>query len=250
MQEKKRMYVGIIMLTFLFLLTGCKLEKAKKDTETKADYYIGVVNDNAPYYYEEDGISKGYYADFIAALAKEESFTYKFVFVDASSYHENLSEKTIDGFIGDANVISGESVLASEPFYTSDICVLVPEGSDISNLKGVKDNKIASAADTKEEVFAKYLANRYKGQAVAFSSVKDALSDIKAQNSQVLIVDDLYYRQHTAEFKKWKVLKTSQRFQNEHRFFMQKDGKLQGVYSKGIKQLEAGGGLDNIFIKF
>lgn len=42
----------------------------KQEAETKVDYYIGVVDDNAPYYYEEDGLPKGYYADFVAAMAK------------------------------------------------------------------------------------------------------------------------------------------------------------------------------------
>lgn len=247
MQKKKRMSIGIVLLVFLFLLTGCMPGETKKETETKANYYIGVVNDNAPYYYEEDGAPKGYYADFIAALAKEESFTYKFVPIDVTSYNENLSQKSIDGFIGEANVVSGENILASKSFYTSDICVLTPKGSNISTLKQIKDNSIAASADTKEEVFAKYLANRYKGQAVSFLSIKEALSDIGAGNTQVLVADKEYYKQHKETFKGWKVLKTSHRFQNEHRLFMQKDGKLQKIYSKGIKTLETNGSLKDIF---
>lgn len=250
MQKKKRIYAGIIMLICLLFLAGCVPGGEKKEKETKADYYIGVVSDNAPYYYEEDGTPKGYYVDFIAGLAKQASFTYEFVAVDNSSYSENLSKKAIDGFIGEAEISSEDNIGASEPFYISDICVLVPEGSVISNLKGIKDNGIASVANTQEEVFAKYLANHYKGQSVAFTSVREALSDIEAGNAQVLVVDEPYYKQHTAEFKNWKVLKASSRFQNKHRFFMQKNGKLQKVYSKGIKGLEANDGLKKIFTEF
>lgn len=247
MRKKKRIPVSIMLLVFLFLLTGCTLGGTKQEAETKVDYYIGVIDDNAPYYYEEDGVSKGYYADFIAAMAKEESFTYKFVSVDTSSYNENLSKKSIDGFIGATNVASGKNILASKSFYTSDICVLTPEDSNISTLKQIKDNSIAAPADTEEEVFAKYLATRYKGRAVPFLSIKEALSDIEAGNTQVLIADKEYYKQHKETFKNWKVLKTSHRFQNEHRLFVQKDGKLQEIYSKGIKALETNGSLKNIF---
>ena len=224
MRKKKRIPVSIMLLVFLFLLTGCTLGGTKQEAETKVDYYIGVIDDNAPYYYEEDGLPKGYYADFVAAMAKEEPFTYKFVPVDASSYNENLSKKSIDGFIGATNASSGKNILASKSFYTSNICVLAPKSSNISTLKQIKDNSIAAPADTEEEVFAKYLANRYKGRAVPFLSVKEALSDT---------------------FKSWKVLKTSHRFQNEHRLFMQKDGKLQEIYSKGIKALETNGSLEH-----
>ena len=210
MRKKKRIPVSIMLLVFLFLLTGCTLGGTKQEAETKVDYYIGVVDDNAPYYYEEDGLPKGYYADFVAAMAKEEPFTYKFVPVDASY-----------------------------------ICVLAPKSSNISTLKQIKDNSIAAPADTEEEVFAKYLANRYKGRAVPFLSVREALSDIEAGNTQILVADKEYYKQHKETFKSWKVLKTSHRFQNEHRLFMQKDEKLQEIYSKGIKALETNGSLEH-----
>ena len=146
MRKKKRIPVSIMLLVFLFLLTGCTLGGTKQEAETKVDYYIGVVDDNAPYYYEEDGVPKGYYADFVAAMAKEEPFTYKFVPVDASSYNENLSKKSIDGFIGATNAASGKNVLASKSFYTSNICVLAPKSSNISTLKQIKDNSIAAPA--------------------------------------------------------------------------------------------------------
>ena len=149
-----------------------------------------MVDDNAPYYYEEDGLPKGYYADFVAAMAKEEPFTYKFVPVDASSYNENLSKKSIDGFIGATNASSGKNILASKSFYTSNICVLAPKSSNISTLKQIKDNSIAAPADTEEEVFAKYLANRYKGRAVPFLSVREALSDIERMNNQMVAIND------------------------------------------------------------
>ena len=138
MRKKKRIPVSIMLLVFLFLLTGCTLGGTKQEAETKVDYYIGVIDDNAPYYYEEDGLPKGYYADFVAAMAKEEPFTYKFVPVDASSYNENLSKKSIDGFIGATNASSGKNILASKSFYTSNICVLAPKSSNISTLKQKK----------------------------------------------------------------------------------------------------------------
>lgn len=95
----------------------------------------------------------------------------------------------------------------------------------------------------------KYLRNILqiviRGRAVPFLSVKEALSDIEAGNTQILVADKEYYKQHKETFKSWKVLKTSHRFQNEHRLFMQKDGKLQEIYSKGIKALETNGSLEH-----
>ena len=53
MRKKKRIPVSIMLLVFLFLLTGCTLGGTKQEAETKVDYYIGVVDDNAPYYYDK-----------------------------------------------------------------------------------------------------------------------------------------------------------------------------------------------------
>ena len=58
MRKKKRIPVSIMLLVFLFLLTGCTLGGTKQEAETKVDYYIRVIDDNAPYYYEEDGLPK------------------------------------------------------------------------------------------------------------------------------------------------------------------------------------------------
>ena len=99
MRKKKRIPVSIMLLVFLFLLTGCTLGGTKQEAETKVDYYIGVVDDNAPYYYEEDGLPEGYYADFVAVMAKEEPFTYKSVNVNSSSDKQKLAKKSIDGLI-------------------------------------------------------------------------------------------------------------------------------------------------------
>ena len=49
MRKKKRIPVSIMLLVFLFLLTGCTLGGTKQEAETKVDYYIGVIDDNAPY---------------------------------------------------------------------------------------------------------------------------------------------------------------------------------------------------------
>ena len=48
MRKKKRIPVSIMLLVFLFLLTGCTLGGTKQEAETKVDYYIGVIDDNAP----------------------------------------------------------------------------------------------------------------------------------------------------------------------------------------------------------
>ena len=189
--------------------------------------------------------SKGYLEPLGDKLSEEDKSDFYEAALDASSYNENLSKKSIDGFIGATNASSGKNILASKSFYTSNICVLAPKSSNISTLKQIKDNSIAAPADTEEEVFAKYLANRYKGRAVPFLSVREALSDIEAGNTQILVADKEYYKQHKETFKSWKVLKTSHRFQNEHRLFMQKDGKLQEIYSKGIKALETNGSLEH-----
>ena len=216
MQKRKQFTLGIITLLLLCILAGCQFGNQKKKTEKKVDYYIGVVDNNAPYYYKDaDGTEKGLYVTFLNKLSKEQSFTYMFVPMDISA-----SEQSVDGFIGSTVVKTGEKeVLSGSEFYTSDICVLVPKESRLLDMRSLKNKIIAAPAGAGEERFAKYLANKYKGRAITFSHVEEAIEDIEKGYSQALILDKEYYDAHRDTFKNWKCLKVSSQFQNNHKFY-------------------------------
>lgn len=221
MQIKKIFRIGITCLFLLCILAGCQSGGEDKKTVKKADYYIGVVDDDAPYYYKDtDGTQKGTYVTFLDNLAKEQSFTYEFVPVDASSCEQNLLTKSIDGFIGSNRINSEIKNLSETEVSTANLCVLSPKEVKIRNLQGMKDKGIASQADAGEEIYAKYLANKYKAKATMFSSVSEAKSDIENGYSQVLVVDEEYYNAHKEEFINWNCLKTSSRFQNKHTLYI------------------------------
>ena len=60
MQRRKQFTLGIITLLLLCILAGCQFGNQKKKTEKKVDYYIGVVDNDAPYYYKDaDGTENG-----------------------------------------------------------------------------------------------------------------------------------------------------------------------------------------------
>ena len=152
---------------------------------------------------------------FLDKLSKEQSFTYMFVPMDISA-----SEQSVDGFIGSTVVKTGEKeVLSGSEFYTSDICVLVPKESRLLDMRSLKNKIIAAPAGAGEERFAKYLENKYKGRAITFSHVEEAIGDIEKGYSQALILDKEYYDAHMDAFKNWNCLKVSSQFQNNHKFY-------------------------------
>ncbi|MFR5083818.1 MAG: transporter substrate-binding domain-containing protein [Anaerobutyricum hallii] len=165
--------------------------------ETKVvDYYIGVVDDNAPYYYEEDGLPKGYYADFVAAMAKEEPFTYKFVPVDASSYNENLSKKSIDGFIGATNASSlCKKILASQLLIISQYFEVfsAKKFCNISTLEQYKITEFAATMPMTEEevIIAKHLCKSLYKRQLHFSlqDVRTFMMPLRPVTLQILAAD-------------------------------------------------------------
>lgn len=249
--KKRKLFISSILLLVVCVLAGCSFGSQKKQEEKKtADYYIGVVEDNAPYYYEaEDGTPKGYYVNLMNLLAKKYSFTYAFVPVDISSYEENLSGNRIDAFIGavSTKAYKESSFFESATLYTSKVYALAASNANIRALKEAENKGIAAVSNTEEETFAKYLANKYKAQAVSFSSMKEALSDIENGQSQLLAVDAAYYKEHQENFKDWRCLHKSQRFQNTHKLLAKKNGTLQGIFEKGIAELKKSGELQGAF---
>ena len=122
MQRRKQFTLGIITLLLLCILAGCQFGNQKKKTEKKVDYYIGVVDNDAPYYYKDaDGTEKGLYVTFLDKLSKEQSFTYMFVPMDISASEQSLSEQSVDGFIGSTVVKIGKRKSFLEVNFTSDI---------------------------------------------------------------------------------------------------------------------------------
>ena len=225
MQRRKQFIIGITFLLLLCIFTGCGSTKKKENPAKKIDYYIGVVDDNAPYYYKDSsGTEKGSYVTFLNKLSKEQSFTYAFVPIETSSLDLALSEQSIDGFIGSIAIKTGEEKrFNTTEVQESNLCVISPKTEGLHNLKDLADKTIVASAGAGEEVFARYLANKYKGQAIAFSSIKEAQKDVEAGYSQALIIDKDYYNAHADTFKSWNCLKESKRFQNKHEFY--KDSK-------------------------
>lgn len=251
--QKRKLFISSILLLLVCVLAGCSFGSQEKQKEKKtADYYIGVVEDNAPYYYEaKDGTPKGYYVNLMNLLAKKYSFTYAFVPVEISSYEENLSENGIDAFIGamPAKTYKESTFFESEILYTSKVYALAVSGTNIRTLKEAESKGIAAVSNTEEETFAKYLANKYEARAVSFSSMEEALSDITNGQSQILTVDAAYYKEHSEIFKNWICLNKSQRFQNTHKLLTKKDGKLQSIFREGIAELKKSGELQEVFSK-
>lgn len=124
MQKRKQFTLGIITLLLLCILAGCQFGNQKKKTEKKVDYYIGVVDNNAPYYYKDaDGTEKGLYVTFLDKLSKEQSFTYMFVPMDISASEQSLSEQSVDGFIGSTVVKPEKRKFFLEVNFTHQIFV-------------------------------------------------------------------------------------------------------------------------------
>ena len=86
-------------------------------------------------------------------------------------------------------------------------------------MRSLKSKIIAAPAGAGEERFAKYLANKYKGRAITFSHVEEAIGDIEKGYSQALILDKEYYDAHMDALKNWNCLKVSSQFQNNHKFY-------------------------------
>lgn len=228
---KRQVEICIVLLILIGIFSGCQSGMGKEEKETKkVDYRIGVVADNAPYYEKEsDGTEKGYYVDFLNTLAKEESFTYVFVPVDMISYEQSLLNKTIDAFIGTGMIDSDKEnrITEGRAFYTSDICMLSPIAQKINTLKEIENKQISVPCGTKEEIYAEYLANKYKAQSIAFANIAESIKDTQIGYSQICILDREYYENHAGIFGDWQCIKVSHHFQNIHRFYTGSNGKLK-----------------------
>lgn len=248
MGKRKNSIVFMAGILLLCLLAGCGSDTAKKGSQD-ADYVIGVAPDNAPYYSkDENGKETGFYVNFMKeleeSLGKKSAFSWRFEEVEPSAARQALSDGTIDGFLGDFALETGENtdrgdkntLSQSKSFYTSKSCILAAPGTKMSRLKNLKNKNIAAKAGTQEAKTAAYFAVKYEGTENAFSSMADIFADVESGYTQAVVLDDLYYHNHDAQFTDWKEVGTKKDWKISHTLTVQKKKKLLTLFEDGIKK--------------
>lgn len=248
--------LGICSLVILCcMLWGCSLPETKqKESKTeKADYIIGVEGENAPYYaVDESGNAAGFYVDLMEKLGEKGGYSFEFMEVDSSAFQATAGEEGCDVFLGVLKKETGDmtQLFQTSAFYQCGLC-LVTRGEDaIKKCEELRNTSIDARAASDEAAFAEYLAVNYDADAVLFADGKTAWDDFTMGNGKAVVIDENTCQQFMKDTTAVNVLKTSNRYHNEHRFTAAHQNEFLMKLESGIADLQSDGTMTNLMERY
>lgn len=131
------------------VLTGdAEALSAIEDMPQSRTLIIGVDTDAPPYAYTDGGNLAGMSVDIAKAIGSLLGWDVKILAVKSSEIATQLASGNIDCALGFApQCVSTESYTVGETFLTGTVVLAVPEGSDVTSIRKIDDQRIGTISD-------------------------------------------------------------------------------------------------------
>lgn len=227
-------------------LTGCgaKEEPEKKEV-VRPDYIVGAEADNAPYYsVDEEGNESGLYVDLMESLAKNTGCTWEFQTMSAAEFIAADGEDC-DVFLGTMEPPAGNlsEYVQTQPFYQTGLSLLVKQGTGMKKMSDLRDQTIASRADTGEETFAGYLAAKYDGETIGFQNGTEAMGDLTGGYASAVVMDAGNAAVRMQADPELQIVKTSEKYFSRHCLSASAARGIPEELTTALAQMQADGTL-------
>lgn len=195
---------AILFLALIFIVTGCTIEPKSEQpqdilelAQSRGKFIVGVTLDAKPFGFKNSaGQPDGFDIDVAKRIAKEILGSEKAIdFVEINSYDSILSVATgkVDFLIAATTITPQRQILVnfSEPYFTSNQAILVPENSKIEKVKDLNNKKvIVKLNSTSEKTPKKYAPTSiligYKTRMEAFQAFKSGKGDAIISDNTLL----------------------------------------------------------------
>ncbi|MEK5331380.1 MULTISPECIES: basic amino acid ABC transporter substrate-binding protein [unclassified Lysinibacillus] len=257
---KKRFWTLLmIVAAFTLVLVGC----GAKDDASSGDagsggggkdkvYKVGTEATFAPFESIDDkGNIVGLDVDILQAIADEMGIKVEWENIGWEPVFQTIKNGETD--IGASGITINEERKASfdftEPYYESQLLIVVKEDSDITSLADLKDKKISVQINATGHMAAKKLQGDASTNIMAFESQPVAIQEMLNGNVDATIGDNaVIYEYIKANPKaKLKVIEDDA-FEKEYYGFMVKKGntELLNLLNEGLQKIKDNGKLKEI----
>lgn len=197
-------FFAVLILLLIFVVSGCSLEPKTeqsqdilKAAQTRGKFIVGVTLDAKPFGFKNSaGQPDGFDIDIAKRIAKELLGSEKAIeFVEINSYDSILTVATgkVDFLIAATTITPQRQILVnfSEPYFTSNQAILVPNNSKIEKIKDLNNRKvIVKLNSTSEKTPKKYAPTAiligYKTRLEAFQAFKNGKGDAIISDNTLL----------------------------------------------------------------
>jgi len=249
----------VVVAAFAIVLAGCGAkEKTSSGSEPsegesgKKVYKVGTEATFAPFESLDDkGNVVGIDVDILKAIADEMGFEVEWQNIGWEPVFQTIKNGETD--IGASGITINkkrkESFDFTEPYYESQLVIVVKEDSKIKSLDDLKDKKISVQINATGHEAAKKLQGESSTNIMAFETQPIAIQEMLNGNVDATIGDNAvvyeYIKAHPKE--KLKVVKDDAFEKEYYGFMVQKGNKeLLNLLNEGLKKIKENGKLKEI----
>lgn len=258
MTKKLLMLCTVCLFAMSALFAGCGQQESSSSDSAAADgekvLRIGTNADFAPFEFQDENGSteyQGFDMDLIRAIAKEMGYKADIQNVNFDGLIPAMESGNID-IIASGMTINDErknQVDFADPYYTSGLTIVVPNGSDIKGFADLQGKRIAVQIGTTSHEEAQKIEG---AEVKALNSSADTFMELKAGNVDAVIndlpVNDYYIHKTGAT----DVTRLEEKLTSEEYGFAMKKGntELQEKVNAALKTLKENGEYDKIYEKW
>ena len=249
---KRLVSLGFILSSVSLALVGCGTDSTTGGEGGDKKYIVATDATYAPMEYMDDkGNIVGTDIDILNALAEELDIELEFKNYGWEPLFTAVSNEEVDFAVSSITITEErkETYDFSDPYYTANQLILVPEDSSVAKFDDLKDKRVSVQINTTGHEVVKGLLGNTSSKIVATESMPLAISEMLNGNADAAIGDNAVINDYKKNNPKV-ALKTveDETFEKEYYGIMVKKGntELLTLLNDGIAKLKENGKLKEI----
>lgn len=250
---------GVLLVSLSIVLFGCGTKDSGSSTDVGEGEKEGVrkliVGTDATYApmesMDEKGNIVGIDIDIVKAIAEAAGFEVEFKNIGWEPLFPAVDNKEVDFAVSSITITEDRKKTYdfSDPYFSANQLILVPEDSTIENFADLKDKRVAVQINTTGHIVTRGLLGDTSSKIVAAETMPLAISEMVNGNADAAVGDNAVIIDYKANNPKVK-MKTIEdaSFEKEYYGLMVKKGNTEIVdlLNKGIRIIKDNGKLKEI----
>lgn len=254
MKRQKRLFsLGFLFLIISLVLFGCGSNSSTNENGGEGKKYVVATDATyAPMEYMDDkGNIVGVDIDIVKAIAEEVGIEVEFKNYGWDPLFSAVDKGEVDFAVSSITITDErkQNFDFTDPYYSANQLILVPEDSTVSNFKDLKDKRVAVQINTTGHIVTKELLGNTSSKIVAAETMPFAIGEMVNGNADAAVGDNVVIIDYQKNNPKVK-LKTIEddEFEKEYYGLMVKKGntELIELLNEGIAKLKESGKLEEI----
>ena len=253
---KKSRVMWLVMSFFLFFGVSIGSFTTTAQAQEEKTYQIATDITFAPFEFQDAGGDfVGIDLDLLAAIAKDQNFSYKIKPLGFNAALQSLQSNQVDGMIAGMSITDArkQTFDFSKSYFEAGVAMAVKKGNtDVKSYEALRGKNVAAKIGTQGYTFADSIKDKYGFNLVPFEDSAQVYDDIKTGNSVAGFDDYPVLAYGIQQGNGLQLAPTQQETKGSYGFAVNKgqNPELLKKFNDGLANIQKSGEYDQILEKY